>query len=89
MERRVYARYRLATFVVTEDVTFTVPMSRQEGRLEQVPLGETVDFGAAAAEGDLVEDVHEVVLNSEEVQFTKTTVAVEWVRLVRSVVGAE
>lgn len=86
VERRVYGRVRLVTYIVTEDVTFTVPVSRQEVRLEQIPLDETGHADSGAPAGELVEDVHEVVLHREQVVFTTTTVPVERVRLIRRIV---
>lgn len=88
VERWAYQRMRLVTYIVTEDVTFTVPVSRQEVRLEEIPLDEA-DSAAPAAEGALVEDVHEVVLLREQVHFTTTTVPAERVRLVRRIVEGQ
>lgn len=87
IERRAYRRLRLVTYIVTEDVTFTVPVSRQEVRLEEIPLHETDGSAVGSAGAELAEDVHEVVLRGEQVQFTKTTVPVERVQLVRRVVA--
>ncbi len=89
VERRVYARVRMVTYIVTEDVTFTMPVSRQEVRLEQVPFDETDDADPGVPVGELVEDVHEVVLHREQLLFTTTTVPVERVRLVRRIVEGE
>jgi uncharacterized protein (TIGR02271 family) len=85
VERRVYGRVRLVTYVVTENVTFTVPVSRQEVRLEPIPInGTDLDLGISV--GELVEDEYEVVLHQEQISFTATPVPVERVRLVRHIV---
>ena len=76
----------MVTYIVTENVTFTVPVSRQEVRLEQIPLGEVDQPDVGSPPGKLVEDVHQVVLYREQVSFTTTTVPAERVRLVRRIV---
>lgn len=102
VERRPVARVRLVRYIVTENQTFTVAVSREEVRLEQVPLkafdrpedgasGEGAAGGLDDAEpgllaGDLTPGVHEVVLHAEQVVITKQTVPVERVRMVRRVV---
>lgn len=88
---RPYRRLRLVTYVVTEDVTFTVPVSRQEIRLEEIPLVDTDadTAGGAPVPGELAADVHEVVLHREEVSFSTRVVPVERVRLVRHIVTGE
>ncbi len=86
VERRAYARVRLVTYIVTEDVTFTMPVSHQEVRLEQIPLDETDHPNREASVGELVQDVHEVVLHREQLLFTTQAVPVERVRLVRRIV---
>ena len=86
VERRVYGRVRLVTYIVTENVTFTVPVSRQEVRLEPIPIDET-DPDPGISVGELVEDEYEVILHREQVSFTTTTVPVERVRLVRRIVA--
>ena len=70
-------RARLRKFVVTEQQTVTVPVTREEVRLVREPItGEEnlgdVEIGDAAAE---------VVLTEERVVVTKETVPVEKVRL--------
>lgn len=61
-------------------------MSRQEVRLEPIPLDETDHPDAGLPVSDLVEDEYEVVLHREQISFTTTTVPVERVRLVRRIV---
>ncbi len=88
VQRRPFARVRLVRYIVTENITYTVPVSREEVRLEQVPLdeGDNPDGLADDHPGLLAEDVHEVVLHREEVLLTKQTVPVERVRMVCRVV---
>ena len=79
----VVGRARLVTFVVTENQTFTVPVSRQEVRLvyDPVPVDEQLISAVPPAE-----ETHEVVLYGEQVLITKQVVPIERARLVRRVV---
>ena len=79
--RRVESgRARLRKYVVTEDVTTTVPVSHEEVRLEREPItGGNV--GDAMSGGDLTEEEHEVTLHAEQPVVQKETVPVERVRL--------
>jgi len=80
------ARVRLRKYLVTEEQTFTVPVTREEVELDyaEIPLPAQVPDGAG-----LVEDIVEVVRYEERVVVTKQVVAVERVRLVRRVITAE
>jgi uncharacterized protein (TIGR02271 family) len=73
-------RARLRKRIVSEDVTKTVPVSREEVRVEREPI---TDANADAAyDGPaLSEEEHEVVLHAEEPVVRKETVPVERVRL--------
>ena len=73
-------RARLRKYVVTENVTQTVPVSREEVRLEREPITEA-NIGDATAGPAISEEEHEVVLNEERVVVQKETVPVERVRL--------
>ena len=75
-------RARLVKYVVTEDVTYTVPVSREEVRLEveHFPEHESLPGATAPAPGVL-----EVVRHEEQVSIIKQVVAVERVRLVTRV----
>lgn len=75
-------RARLVKYVVTEDVTYTVPVSREEVRLEveHFPEHELLPVATVPAPGVL-----EVVRQEEQVSITKQVVAVERVRLVTRV----
>lgn len=73
-------RMRLRKHVVTENVTTTVPVSREEVVLERVPVtGE--NRGDAINGAEIGEEEHEIVLHEERPVVEKETVAVEQVRL--------
>lgn len=71
---------RLRKYVVTENVTQTVPVSHEEVRVEREPITEA-NRGDAAVGGDITEDVQEVNLTEERVRVEKETVPVEKVRM--------
>ena len=73
-------RARLRKYVVTENVTTTVPVSREEVRLEREPITDA-NRGEALAGGDITEEEHEVVLTEERPVVEKETVPVERVRV--------
>jgi uncharacterized protein (TIGR02271 family) len=79
-------RARLVKYLVTEDVTYTVPVSREEVRLEYEHLSEPEHVIAGTAPA---EETYEVTRYEERVLFTKQTVAVERVRMVKRVVTTE
>jgi len=71
---------RLRKYVVTEDQQVTVPVSREEVRLEREPI--TEDNRDAAFSGpEISEAEHEVTLTAERPVVNTETVAVERVRL--------
>jgi uncharacterized protein (TIGR02271 family) len=77
---RERGRVRLRKHVVTENVQQTVPVRREEVRVEREPItGENID--AAMSGPEISEDEHEVVLHEEEPVVEKRTVAKERVRL--------
>ncbi len=78
-------RARLRKFIVTENVTTTVPVSHEEVRIEREPITEG-NVGAALSGGDLTEEEHEVILHAERPVVEKETVPVERVRLDKDVV---
>jgi uncharacterized protein (TIGR02271 family) len=82
----VVGRARLVVFVVTEERTYTVPVRRQEVRLvyDPVPGNDRSVTSVPPAE-----EIHEVVLHSEQVQFSRRVVPVERVRMIRHVVRDE
>jgi uncharacterized protein (TIGR02271 family) len=73
-------RARLRKYVVTEDVTTTVPVSHEEVRLEREPITDA-NVGNAMSGGDITEEEHEVTLHAEQPVVQKETVPVERVRL--------
>jgi uncharacterized protein (TIGR02271 family) len=79
-ETRERGRARLRKYVVTENVTQTVPVSHEEVRLEREPITEH-NAGAAHDGPEISEEEHEVVLHEERPVVGKQTVAKERVRL--------
>ena len=73
-------RARLRKYVVTENVTQTVPVSHEEVRLEREPVTDA-NRGAAVSGSDISEEEHEVTLRAERPAVNKETVPVERVRL--------
>ena len=79
-ETREAGRARLRKHVVTENVTQTVPVQREEVRVVREPI--TDDNRAAAESGPAISDEeHEVVLHEERPVVEKEAVPVERVRL--------
>lgn len=73
-------RARLRKYVVTENVTTTVPVQHEEVRLEREPITDA-NVGDAKAGPDISEEEHEVILHEERPLVEKETVPVERVRL--------
>ncbi len=73
-------RARLRKYVVTEQQTVTVPVSREEVRLEREPITDA-NVGDALSGPEISEEEHEVVLTEERPVIAKETVPVERVRL--------
>ena len=73
-------RARLRKYVVTENVTTTVPVSHEEARIEREPITDA-NRGAATSGKDISEEEHEVTLHAEQPVVQKETVPVERVRL--------
>ncbi len=73
-------RARLRKYVVTENVTQTVPVSREEVRVEREPITDA-NVGDATSGPDISEAEHEVTLHAEQPVLQKETVPVERVRL--------
>jgi uncharacterized protein (TIGR02271 family) len=82
----VVGHARLVTFVVTEEQTFTVPVRREEVRLVYDPVPPHEQSVTSVPPAD---ETHEVILLSEQVEFTTHVVPVERVRMIRRVVGTE
>ena len=79
-QTRETGRARLRKYVVTENVTQTVPVSREEVRIEREPITDA-NVGDATSGPDISEEEHEVVLHSEVPVVEKEAVPVERVRL--------
>jgi len=77
---RERGRVRLRKYVVTEEVQRTVPVQREEVRLEREPITDA-NVDAAMAGPDISEEEHEVILHEEEPVVEKRTVPKERVRL--------
>ena len=73
-------RLRLRKYVVTENVTQTVPVSHEEVRIEREPITDA-NRGAATDGPAISEEEHEVVLHGEKVVTSTETVPVERVRV--------
>ena len=81
-------RARLRKYVVTENVTQTVPVSHEEVRLEREPITDA-NRGDAMSGADISEEEHEVTLHAERPVTAKETVPVERVRLGKETVTEE
>jgi uncharacterized protein (TIGR02271 family) len=85
---RERGRARLRKYVVTEQVTQTVPVKREEVRLEREPITDgNVDQALDGPE--ISEEEHEVVLHEEEAVVEKRTVPKERVRMEKTSVTDE
>jgi uncharacterized protein (TIGR02271 family) len=74
------ARARLRKYVVTENVTETVPVSREEVRVEREPITDA-NIGNAMDGPAISEEEHEVTLRAETPVVEREAVPVERVRL--------
>ncbi|GAA3572883.1 PRC and DUF2382 domain-containing protein [Microlunatus spumicola] len=79
-QTRESGRARLRKYVVTENVTQTVPVSHEEVRIEREPITDA-NVGQATSGPSISEEEHEVVLHEERPVVAKETVPVERVRL--------
>lgn len=87
-EDREVGRARLRKYVVTENVTQTVPVQREEVRVEREPI--TDANRDAAFDGPAIsEEEHEVTLHEERPVVEKEAVPVERVRLSKETVTDE
>lgn len=77
---REAGRARLRKYIVTEQQTVTVPVTREQVRVEHEPITEANVEQAMSAPA-LSEEEHEVVLHEEQVVVDKQAVPVERVRL--------
>ena len=77
---REAGRARLKKYIVEEEVTKTVPVRREEVRVEREPITDA-NRGDAVDGPAISEEEHEVVLHEEEVVVDKQAVAKERIRL--------
>jgi uncharacterized protein (TIGR02271 family) len=85
---RELGRARLRKYVVTEEVQQTVPVRREEVRVEREPItDENVDRALDGPE--ISDEEHEVVLHEEEPVVEKRTVPKERVRMEKEAVTDE
>jgi uncharacterized protein (TIGR02271 family) len=82
--RRERGRARLRKYVVTEEVHTTVPVQREEVRIEREPITDA-NIDQAMAGPEISEEEHEVVLHEEEPVVEKRTVPKERVRMDKDV----
>jgi uncharacterized protein (TIGR02271 family) len=81
-------RARLRKYVVTENVTETVPVAREEVRVEREPITDA-NIGNAMDGPAISEEEHEVVLHADQPVVQKEAVPVERVRLDKTTVTDE
>jgi uncharacterized protein (TIGR02271 family) len=87
-ERHEAGRARLRKYVVTENVTQTVPVEREEVRVEREPITDA-NAGQALDGPAISEEEHEVVLHEERAVTDKEAVPKERVRLSKETVQDE
>jgi uncharacterized protein (TIGR02271 family) len=87
-EQREAGRARLRKYVVTDEVQETVPVRREEVRIEREPITDA-NVDDATAGPDISEEEHEVTLMEEEVVADKRVVPKERVRLDKETVTDE
>jgi uncharacterized protein (TIGR02271 family) len=86
--RRERGRARLRKYVNNEEVQQTVPVQREEVRVEREPISEG-NADRALAGPDISEEEHEVTLHEEEVVTEKRAVPKERVRMSKDTVTDE
>jgi uncharacterized protein (TIGR02271 family) len=79
-EKQETGRVRLRKYVTTENVTQTVPVRREEVRIEREPITDA-NRDDATAGPDISEEEHEIILHEERPVVQKETVPVERIRL--------
>jgi uncharacterized protein (TIGR02271 family) len=86
--QRERGRARLRKYVVTEEVQQTVPVQREEVRIEREPITDA-NVDQATSGPEISEEEHEVVLSEEEVVVEKRAVPKERVRMDKETVTDE
>ncbi|MBT2566259.1 YsnF/AvaK domain-containing protein [Arthrobacter sp. ISL-85] len=87
-EKQQAGAARLRKYITTENVTQTVPVQREEARIEREPITDA-NRDEALSGPDLTESEHEVTLHEERPVVEKETVPVERVRLNKETVTGE
>lgn len=86
--RRPTELVRLRKYITTENVTQTVPVQREEVRVERVPVTEA-NRAEAMSGPEMTENTHEVTLTAEEPAVEKRVVPKEQVSLQTDTVTSE
>jgi uncharacterized protein (TIGR02271 family) len=86
--QREAGRARLRKYVVTEMVTKTVPVQREEVRIEREPITDA-NRDQATSGADISEEEHEVVLHEDDPVVEKRVVPQERVRLGKETISEE
>jgi uncharacterized protein (TIGR02271 family) len=86
--QRERGRARLRKYVVTEEVQQTIPVRREEVRVEREPITDA-NVDQATAGPEISDEEHEVTLHEEEAVVEKRTVPKERVRLEKDTVTDE
>lgn len=86
--QREAGRARLKKHVVTEEVTQTVPVQREEIRIDREPITDS-NVDQATSGDDITDEEHEVVLHEEQVVTEKRVVPKERVQLSKDTVTEE
>ena len=81
-------RVRLRKYIVSDQVQTSVPVSREEVRVEREPISDA-NVEAAMGGPELSEEEHEVTLRAEEPVVDKTVVPKERVRLDKDTIAEE
>ena len=87
-EVQAVGKVRLRKYIVTENVTTTVPLQREEVRLEREPITDA-NRDQAMSGADLSDEEHELTLHAEQPVVDKQVVAKERVRLATDIVNDE
>ncbi|WP_026549513.1 PRC and DUF2382 domain-containing protein [Arthrobacter sp. Br18] len=85
VEQYEAGRVRLRKYVVTETVTRTVPVSREELRIEREPIPKA-GRRKSSRNAELSEEVYEITLHEQRAVVGKETVPVERIRLIKETV---
>ncbi len=87
-EKVATGKARLPKFIVTEQQTVTVPVRREEVRLEREPITDA-NVGDAMDGPELSEEEHEMTLHEEQVVVDKNVVPVERVKMAKDSVSED